>query len=134
MIGFIRDAVQRRKLRLVVKALPHVLSRRYGRGEFYTVGQVRTSAELLKVKPDLLTAAFAVACTAEDFVDAESKSSEQDYQTMREEIARLFWLKEADLNCRTLTFRFHNPSGITNSVDKKAAFHDSGAAGGGSPD
>ena len=134
MIGFIRDAFQRRKLRPVVKALPHVLSKRYGRDEFYTAGQVRTSAELLKVKPDLLRVACAVACTAEDFAAAEPKSSGKDYWTMRAEIARLFGLSESELNCRSLTSRFRNPSGVVNSLDPYAAFHDSGAAGGGSPD
>ncbi len=111
-MGIIANFFRRRKLVPVVKTLPHVLKHRYGGKEYYSVGQVKTTATLIGFKEDLILQAFAVACRKEDFLQALKKLSTKDYFRFREEIAELFYIDERKLNCKSLVerFRYRRPS------------------------
>lgn len=140
MLDFVRKSFRRRQLRLVVKALPHLLRTRYTSQDFYTAGQVSTAARQLRLKPVLMISAHAVACAPEEFMAANPDLTEDDYRHVRTEIADLFWLDEAKLNCRTLTSKFRNPVGRAMSLDMVGSGHagldgsSSGGNGGGGGD
>jgi hypothetical protein len=108
-MGLISDYFRRRRLHPVIRVLPHVLEARYGAGVFYTVGQVRSAANTIRLDPRLFRSAFAVACTASEFTRADLLFTNKTYQAERTEIARLFHIDERELNCRHLTSRFRNP-------------------------
>jgi hypothetical protein len=115
----------------VVKALPHLLKARYGSQDYYSRGQVKTAAGLLKLKPKALSYAFALACIEDDFLDALPYLESEAYRTMRRELARLFHVDEADLTCRRLTSKFANPVGLDESVTSEAAYLGSNPGGSG---
>ncbi len=106
MIRFISNIFRRRKMRPIVIDLPHKLKKQFGSGNFYTAGQVTSSATHLNIPPGLMPAAYAVACTPEEFTKAEPDLSLSDYQAVRAEIARLFKLDEWQMNCQTLVAAF----------------------------
>ena len=114
-MGFITDVFRRRKLRPIIRQLPHILTRRYGKSRFYTAEQARTGAALLKLDVRLYPYAFAVACSVDEFLKAEPLSTAQDYAARRTELARLFAIALSDLDCRSLTHAFKRPSGVENS-------------------
>jgi hypothetical protein len=102
-MGRISDYFRRRQLRPVLSQLPHLLERRYGAAAFFPAPQVRATVTAMKLNPRVLTAAYAVACDAEEFLSAHSLFTDQLYLAERQEIARLTGLDERDLNCRYLT-------------------------------
>ena len=115
-MGFIADIFRRRKLRPIIRRLPHILAQRYGKRAFYTAPQVNSVAALLRLDFGVRPYAFAVACSAEEFLRAEPHSTEQDYMARRTEIARLFAIELSELNCRSLTHAFR-PSRVENSSE-----------------
>lgn len=112
----------------MVGALPFVLKSKYGSSEFYTSGQVKSSASLLGVKSRILPYAIAIACSESEFVEAFPALGEERYLAFRQEIALLFWLEESALNCERLRSKFRNPSGISNSLDMYAGMHTEGSS------
>lgn len=108
-MGVIADYFRRRMLRPVLRQLPHLLAKRYGAGVFYTAGQVRSATKVMKLDPKMVPAAFAIGCTASEFLGADPLFTEKNYRAEREEIARLFRIDERNLNCRFLTTSFRNP-------------------------
>ena len=119
MIRFITDIIRRRSLRQIIRQLPHILKRRYGSAAFYTAEQVRTAAAMLKLGAGLFPSAFAVACSAGEFLKAVPASTEEDYVAKRLEIARLLGIDPSELNCRSLTETFR-PSGVENPAEPNA--------------
>ena len=115
MMEFITDVFRRRKLRPIIRHLPHMLIRRYGKRPFFTAEQARTGAALLRLDARQCPYAFAVACSVDEFLKAEPLSTAQDYASLRTELARLFAIALSDLNCRSLTHAFKRPSGVENS-------------------
>jgi hypothetical protein len=115
-MGFISDVFRRRKLRPIIRQLPHILTRRYGKSPFYTAEQVNSVGAFLRLDAGQRPYAFAVACSADEFRRAEPDSAEQDYMARRTELARLFAIALSDLNCRFLTQAFR-PSGVENSSE-----------------
>jgi hypothetical protein len=107
--------IQRWRLRPVIKRLPFVLKERYGAGKFYTAGQVRTTADVLKLNPALLIPALAIACTASEFLKANLRWTEQDYWETRADIARLLGIDEQELNCEFLTHKLREPMDASNA-------------------
>jgi hypothetical protein len=128
-MGFISDYFRRRRLRPVLRRLPHMLAKRYGAAAFYNAAQVRATAGVLKLPPDLVTSAFAVACTADEFLKADPHFTEERYLAERKEVARISGIDKRDLNCRFLTksFRWSVSDG-----DSRGGAVDTGTAG--SPD
>ena len=102
MIRFISDYFRRRRLRPIVVDLPRKLRQRFGGADFYPFDQVDTAAAELNIRSGLMPAAYAVACTPDQFSLAEPDLTTTDYQTVRAEIARLFAFDEWHINCRTL--------------------------------
>lgn len=116
VIGFLKDIVRRRRLWPVIRNLPHVLKQRYGAAVFYTAEQVRTAAISSKLSAAAFPSAFAVACSAGEFIKADPLTTELDYVAIRAEITRLFAIDLSDLNCRSLRSVFREPA-IDNSLD-----------------
>ena len=130
MLKFFRRLILRRKLRVVISTLPHLLKERYGAGEFYTVGQVETASSLLKVKASILPYALATACTPEVFALADIGPARQNYEALRQEIGALFDIDEHRLNCKGLLFEFRNPIGKNHGLgDLSRSGYDGGHPG-----
>lgn len=111
MLKFLRRLILRRKLRGVIRTLPHLLKERYGAGEYYSVGQVETASSLLKMNASVLPYALATACTSETFASSGSGSGTKTYEALRDEMCALFDIDEHRLNCKGLMFEFKNPLG-----------------------
>lgn len=130
MLKFVRRLILRRKLRLVIRALPHLLKERYGAGEFYSSGQVETASSLLKLQASLLPYALATACSPETFATAGVGMGKQSYEALREEICVLFDIDEYRLNCKGLLFEFKNPIGKNHGLgDLSRSGYDGGQPG-----
>jgi hypothetical protein len=115
-MGFLKDFVQRRRLRPVIAKLPYLLKQHYGGAAFYTANQVKTAANTLKFNAEVLSSALAVACPPSEFLKASPHLTEPDYLAKRREIARLFAIEEREFNCRSLTDKFRS-SGIENPAE-----------------
>lgn len=115
-MGFLKDFVQRRRLRPVIAKLPNLLKQHYGGAAFYTANQVKTAANTLKFNAEVLPWALAVACSPSEFLEAGPHLTEQDYLTKRREIARLFAIDEPGFDCRSLTDKFR-ASGVENPAE-----------------
>ena len=113
---FFRNFILRRRLRPIIRTLPHMLRQRYGAGKFYTIGQVETVSRLLNLKSSIWPYALAVACTSETFADADQDRDEQKYADLREEVSTLFDIDDIRLNCAGLVFEFKNPIGKNDNL------------------
>jgi len=111
MLKFLAEVYRRHKLRAVAKALPHLLTQRYNAAQTYTVGQVATTADKLRIDPALRPYAFAIACSEEEFLKAQPDSNGKTYHSLRAEFACLFSIDIDRLNAKTLTSSFRNPVG-----------------------
>lgn len=111
MLKFFRRVILRRKLRALIRTLPHLLKDRYGASEFYTAGQVETACRLMKVKASILPYAFATTCSSEAFSLADMDPAKQNYEALRDEIGALLDIDDNRLNCKGLRFEFKNPIG-----------------------
>lgn len=130
MLKFFRRLILRRKLRVVIRTLPHLLRERHGAGEFYTTGQVETACSLLKVKASILPYALATACTSEAFALVDIGLARQNYEDLRKEIGALFDIDEHRLNCKGLLFEFRNPIGKNHGLgDLSRSGYDGGHPG-----
>ncbi len=118
---FITRIAKRRSLRPVIRTLPHSLMRRYGKGNFYTVGQVLATARALNLKSELLAPAGAVACSPEEFLKADPLITQHDYAAIRTEISQLFLIELSDLNCRSLIDMFRSSVGVENPFSPNTA-------------
>lgn len=114
---FFERLVWRWKIRPLVKRMPSLLKDRYGAGKFYTSGQVRATLEFMKLKPQLLPSAYALACTAPDYLMANPTATEDDYVRLRGEIARWLKIPDRELNCEALTHKFRPPLEVPASSD-----------------
>jgi hypothetical protein len=115
-MGFLKDFVQRRRLRPVIVKLPYFLKQHYGSAAFYTANQVKTAANTLKLHAEVLPSALAVACSLDEFLKADPHLTETDYLAKRRDIARLFAIDKPEFNCRSLTKKFR-PSGVENPAE-----------------
>jgi len=130
MLKFLQRLILRRKLRVVIRALPHLLKERYGAGEYYSAGQVETACGLLKVRASILPYALATACTPETFAAADAGSGNQAYEALRKEICGLFDIDAHRLNCKGLLFEFRNPIGKNHGLgDLSRSGYDGGHPG-----
>jgi hypothetical protein len=102
-MGVISDYFARRRLRPVLRQLPHVLAKRYGAGNFYTAGQVRSAVKAMKLHPKMVSSAFALGCETSEFLNADPTFTQERYRDERREMARLSGIDERDLNCGALT-------------------------------
>ena len=112
MKRFLDSYFRRRELRPIVGGLPHLLKHRYGRRKFYKSGQVRTTFDLSKLKPDLLPITAAALCNQDEFLKACPDLNEHDRQVLRQELIDLFKLEERDLNGLGLLSAFPKPIGL----------------------
>jgi hypothetical protein len=89
MFASLRRILARRRFRVVARALPVRLSKKYGGSGVYKSGQVRRAAEDLKLNGALANMAFAVACSPAEFLQAQPSCTLDDYSRLRADFMRV---------------------------------------------
>lgn|GEM_PF-6352760 len=89
MIGFLknlrRSAALRSAARLCARQLGPRMARDYGGSEFNTEGQIRTAAEMCRLRQEFFYLAFAAFLREAEFVHV---MPERDYRSARETVRR----------------------------------------------
>jgi hypothetical protein len=102
----------RRRLTPVVRALPRRLVRAFGSSEHYTFHQAKRAISESRLSKDLEPYAYAAACTFRELESHPSPLSVTEYQSLRAELADLFYLRHADFTIRDLLatpYSSHSP-------------------------
>ncbi len=84
---------RRKQFRIIVRKLPGALARRYGADDFYTCGQVRATAKVVKIRDRYVSFALAALCSEQDYLSADSEHEKWAYRERRELLA-----EETDLD------------------------------------
>lgn len=82
---------------MIVRKLPGALNHRYGADDYYTSGQVRATARVLKIRDRYVPFALAALCTKEEFLSADPEYTASAYHERRDLIADEMRLVDADL-------------------------------------
>jgi hypothetical protein len=102
MFGWFKKRRARRRLAFVVGRLPRQLGQDYGYGPTYTVGQVRTVLQALKLAPALHSYAYAGCCSASEFAKSAPTPESSAYGVLRSELVLLYDIAPADFDCTHL--------------------------------
>jgi hypothetical protein len=99
MFGWFKKRRARRRLAAVVGRLPRQLGQDYGFGPTYTVGQVRTVLQTLKLSRSLQPYAYAACCDASEFAKSAPPAARSAYGVLRTELVLLYDIAPADFDC-----------------------------------
>lgn len=102
MLAWWKHWQDKRRLRPIVRILPHVLLSWYGGQKFYTAAQVKKALEALKLTKDDEARAYAISCNESEFHAAQPNETSDAYQVRRTEIAKLFGLSKQQFTCLDL--------------------------------
>lgn len=97
-----------------MSTLPRRLVVAFGAGEHYTFLQVRRAIADLRLSKKLEPYAYVAACRFQELESRSSPLTAADYQTLRAELADLFYLRRADFTIRDLLaspYSSHSPAG-----------------------
>ena len=100
-----------RRLRPIVRILPHVLFKWYGGRSYYSAAQVKMALAALNLKSDDESIAYAIACNEAEYRKAQPDQSKATYQVRRTEITKLFGLSRQQFTCGDLRALGRPPRG-----------------------
>jgi hypothetical protein len=72
-VGFLTDFLRKRALKRYARELPPRLLHDYGAEDYFTVAQIRTAVAALKLKPELISYAYAVFLSKDLFAALSSE-------------------------------------------------------------
>ena len=110
MLASLRRFWARRRFRRIAQDMPALLSKYYGNQGICTPGQVRRAARDLKLRANLLPAAFAIACDSAGFREGQPGASDADYLRLRDEFAEAFGIGGSDFTLVHVRRLFRTPT------------------------
>jgi hypothetical protein len=97
MLAWLHRSRRKRQLSPVITMMPWVLTKSYGSGSTYSVGQIMRAAEKLKLRPKLLPFSLAAYCQPSELTIANC-FSKADISRLRSELIDLFELSYVNFN------------------------------------
>jgi hypothetical protein len=101
MITFLTRRFRRRRLKLVVSALPAQLIKSFAAKDYCTFGQATRVIEDLHLPPPVRPYAYAAVCNHNE-LEKTLRLSPDDYKRLRAELVELFNLSNPDFKIKDL--------------------------------